>query len=74
MFQGFFTFSYIALLSHSGERIACRMRKVLFENIIRQDIEFFDANKTGAVIHRYGAAVCISGRHGYAILSSSYLH
>ncbi|XP_067937710.1 mitochondrial potassium channel ATP-binding subunit-like [Watersipora subatra] len=50
--QGIFTFAYISLLSHSGERMAARMRQRLFENIIRQDMEFFDKHKTGAVIHR----------------------
>lgn len=32
--------------------MAARMRQRLFENIIRQDMAFFDENKTGAIIHR----------------------
>ena len=53
-FQGFLTFVYITLLSSVGERVAVRMRKQLFENIITQDVAFFDSHKTGEIVNRYG--------------------
>ena len=52
VFQGAFTFVYITVLSSVGERVATRMRKQLFENIITQDIAFFDSHKTGEIINR----------------------
>lgn len=51
-FQGALTFGYIALLSQVGERIAASMRKSLFEALIRQDVAFFDANRTGHLVNR----------------------
>ena len=50
--QAAFTFVYISLLSCLGERLAERMRTSLFAAIIRQDIAFFDAHKTGELINR----------------------
>ncbi|XP_013421119.1 ATP-binding cassette sub-family B member 8, mitochondrial [Lingula anatina] len=50
--QAAMTTGYIALLSTVGERVACRMRKELFQSLIRQDIVFFDAHKTGELINR----------------------
>lgn len=35
-----------------GERIVARLRKDLFEHIIRQDIQFFDQNKSGELMNR----------------------
>ena len=51
-FQGLLTCVYITLLSSVGERVAVRMRKRLFENIITQDVAFFDAHKTGEIVNR----------------------
>ncbi|XP_048196434.1 mitochondrial potassium channel ATP-binding subunit [Perognathus longimembris pacificus] len=50
--QGLLTFGYLALLSHVGERMAVDMRKALFSNLLRQDIAFFDAKKTGQLVSR----------------------
>lgn len=50
--QSFFTFLYISILSYSGERIAYKMKKSLFNSIIKQDIAFFDAHKTGEIMNR----------------------
>ena len=50
--QAVLTFVYISLLSCLGERLAERMRTALFAAIIRQDIAFFDAHKTGELVNR----------------------
>ncbi|XP_012882703.1 PREDICTED: ATP-binding cassette sub-family B member 8, mitochondrial isoform X1 [Dipodomys ordii] len=50
--QGLLTFGYLVLLSHIGERMAVDMRKALFNNLLRQDIAFFDAKKTGQLVSR----------------------
>ncbi|KRT82824.1 ABC transporter ATP-binding protein, partial [Oryctes borbonicus] len=50
--QSAFTFFYIYMLSHIGEKIACEMRKDLFSSIIRQDIGFFDTQRTGEIVNR----------------------
>ncbi|TRY90240.1 hypothetical protein DNTS_005102 [Danionella cerebrum] len=45
--QGLLTSGYIILLSKVGESVAADMRTTLFASLLRQDIAFFDANKTG---------------------------
>uniref|UniRef100_A0A2I3HVU3 Mitochondrial potassium channel ATP-binding subunit n=1 Tax=Nomascus leucogenys TaxID=61853 RepID=A0A2I3HVU3_NOMLE len=50
--QGLLTFGYLVLLSHVGERMAVDMRRALFSSLLRQDIAFFDANKTGQLVSR----------------------
>ena len=50
--QGVFTFLYISVLSHLGERFAVRLRTALFHSIIQQDIAFFDSHKTGELVNR----------------------
>lgn len=36
----------------AGERIVAKLRKDLFQQLILQDIEFFDVNKTGELLNR----------------------
>lgn len=55
--QSGFTFIYILLLSQIGEQMAARLRQDLFKQIIIQDLEFFDANRTGELINRLTADV-----------------
>lgn len=55
--QGLLTFGYLALLSRVGERVAVDMRRALFSNLLRQDIAFFDAKKTGQLVSRLTADV-----------------
>uniref|UniRef100_A0A4W2ESS5 Mitochondrial potassium channel ATP-binding subunit n=1 Tax=Bos indicus x Bos taurus TaxID=30522 RepID=A0A4W2ESS5_BOBOX len=50
--QGLLTFGYLVLLSRIGERMAVDLRRALFCNLLRQDIEFFDAKKTGQLVSR----------------------
>ena len=47
-----FTFLYISVLSHLGERLAVRLRTALFHSLIQQDISFFDSHKTGELVNR----------------------
>ncbi|XP_056646697.1 mitochondrial potassium channel ATP-binding subunit isoform X1 [Diorhabda sublineata] len=46
------TFFYISMLSSLGEKMAYRMRADLFESIVKQDIAFFDQQRTGEIINR----------------------
>lgn len=50
--QGVFTFLYISVLSHLGERFAVRLRTALFCSLVQQDIAFFDSHKTGELVNR----------------------
>ncbi|MES2963953.1 MAG: ABC transporter transmembrane domain-containing protein [Bdellovibrionota bacterium] len=40
------------LFTLSGERIVIRLRKMLYENILGQDVAFFDFNRTGDLMSR----------------------
>lgn len=51
--QGALTFLYISLLSSFGEKLAARLRNSLFSALVKQDVQFFDAHKTGELISRY---------------------
>nr|XP_020451294.1 ATP-binding cassette sub-family B member 8, mitochondrial isoform X1 [Monopterus albus] len=55
--QGLLTTGYIILLSRMGERVAADMRKTLFASLLRQDVTFFDANKTGQLVNRLTADI-----------------
>lgn len=55
--QGALTSGYIILLSRVGERVAADMRKALFSSLLRQDVAFFDANKTGHLVNRLTADI-----------------
>lgn len=57
LMQSGFTFIYIHLLSRIGEQIAANLRQDLFRQIIIQDIEFFDQNRTGELVNRLTADV-----------------
>ncbi|XP_018566195.1 ATP-binding cassette sub-family B member 8, mitochondrial [Anoplophora glabripennis] len=46
------TFFYIVMLSNLGEKIAFNMKVHLFASILRQDIGFFDEQRTGEIINR----------------------
>ena len=53
IYQSLATFEYITLLSIAGERMAAAIRRDLFENVLRLDMEFFDRTKTGEIMDRY---------------------
>ncbi|NXT29615.1 ABCB8 protein, partial [Syrrhaptes paradoxus] len=55
--QGLLTFGYIALLARVGERVAGGMRKALFLALLRQDVAFFDAKRTGQLVARLTADI-----------------
>ncbi|XP_026229896.1 mitochondrial potassium channel ATP-binding subunit [Anabas testudineus] len=55
--QGLLTSGYIILLSRVGERVAADMRKTLFACLLRQDVAFYDANKTGQLVNRLTADI-----------------
>ncbi|NXX28744.1 ABCB8 protein, partial [Nicator chloris] len=50
--QGLLTFGYIALLARVGEQVAGNMRKALFSALLRQEVAFFDATRTGQLVTR----------------------
>lgn len=47
------------MLSNIGEKIAYQMKTDLFASIIKQDIAFFDQQRTGEIINRYNILVQI---------------
>ncbi|NWV16746.1 ABCB8 protein, partial [Origma solitaria] len=55
--QGLLTFGYIALLARIGEQVAGNMRKALFTALLRQDVAFFDATRTGQLVTRLTADI-----------------
>ncbi|NXH98464.1 ABCB8 protein, partial [Pachycephala philippinensis] len=55
--QGLLTFGYIALLARVGEQVAGSMRKVLFSALLRQEVAFFDATRTGQLVTRLTADI-----------------
>ncbi|KAG0229847.1 ATP-binding cassette permease mdl1 [Actinomortierella wolfii] len=46
----------------SGERIVVRLRQQLFDSIIKQEIAFFDTNKTGDLISRLSLDTNVVGK------------
>lgn len=56
-FQAGLTFINISMLASAGERLAARLRIALFGNLLRQDIAFFDAHKTGELVSRLAGDV-----------------
>uniref|UniRef100_A0A8C3TK97 Mitochondrial potassium channel ATP-binding subunit n=1 Tax=Catharus ustulatus TaxID=91951 RepID=A0A8C3TK97_CATUS len=55
--QGLLTFGYIALLARVGEQVAGNMRKALFSTLLRQEVAFFDATRTGQLVARLTADI-----------------
>eukprot|EP00049_Salpingoeca_infusionum_P011445 m.199009 g.199009 ORF g.199009 m.199009 type:complete len:726 (-) comp14929_c1_seq2:230-2407(-) len=52
LLHALFTWQYITVLGLAGENIALRLRSGLFSSIVRQDMAFFDSNKTGDLVDR----------------------
>ncbi|XP_052743697.1 mitochondrial potassium channel ATP-binding subunit [Bicyclus anynana] len=50
--QAIFTFLYIHLLAQVGERVAAQMKQDLFVSILKQDMAFFDQERTGELVNR----------------------
>lgn len=50
--QSIFTFFYIALLANVGEGISKTMKVQMFSSIMKQDIKFFDSNRSGEILNR----------------------
>jgi DeoR/GlpR family transcriptional regulator of sugar metabolism len=44
---------YIYLLSCIGEKVATQLKQELFRSIMKQDIAFFDCQRTGELVNRY---------------------
>jgi len=49
---GFFSFLRGSLFTLAGERVVARLRKMLYDHLVVQDVGFFDANKTGELMNR----------------------
>lgn len=58
----FANFSRIYLMQSSGNRIVKRLREQLFSSIIKQDVAFFDKNRTGELINRLSADTSLVGQ------------
>ncbi|KAI9357240.1 P-loop containing nucleoside triphosphate hydrolase protein [Zopfochytrium polystomum] len=55
-------FGRVVLMKIAGERIILRLRTEMFKNIIRQDVTFFDKNRTGELISRLSADTVVVGK------------
>lgn len=40
------------MLSHLGEKVAFNLKTDLFASILKQDIAFFDEQRTGEIVNR----------------------
>ncbi|XP_064621252.1 ATP-binding cassette sub-family B member 10, mitochondrial-like [Lineus longissimus] len=58
---GVANFGRVYLISVSGQRIVKTLREKLFSSIVKQDIAFFDKNKTGELINRLSADTTLVG-------------
>ncbi|KAG8190233.1 hypothetical protein JTE90_011954 [Oedothorax gibbosus] len=67
---GLFVFLQVFMFTIAGETITSRLRKMVFSNLISQDIEFFDhpKNSTGSLCARLTAdAASVQGATGFMI-------
>jgi ABC-type multidrug transport system fused ATPase/permease subunit len=46
----------------AGERIADRLRRMVFEAMMKQEMAFFDTNKTGDLVNRLASDVLLVQR------------
>jgi ABC-type multidrug transport system fused ATPase/permease subunit len=46
----------------AGERIADRLRRMVFEAMMKQEMAFFDSNKTGDLVNRLASDVLLVQR------------
>jgi len=56
------TYFRVILLRSIGERMVVRLRARAFRNLVKQDAEFFDANRTGDLISRLGTDANVVSR------------
>ncbi|MDP2307896.1 MAG: ABC transporter transmembrane domain-containing protein [Pseudomonadota bacterium] len=52
---GIFGFLRAWLFTLAGERVVANLRKQLYANVVRQEVGFFDAQRTGELINRLAA-------------------
>ncbi|XP_019954344.2 ATP-binding cassette sub-family B member 10, mitochondrial [Paralichthys olivaceus] len=50
------------LMQFSGQRIVSNLRASVFSSILRQEVAFFDQNRTGELINRLSADTAVVGR------------
>lgn len=51
----FFGFARGAILGVIGERLVARLRKNVYESVLKQEIAFYDEHKTGEIVSRLGS-------------------
>ncbi|PRP86759.1 efflux ABC transporter permease/ATP-binding protein [Planoprotostelium fungivorum] len=56
------TFFRYTLLNLASEKIIKRLRENVFANLVKQDVTFFDQNKTGELINRLSSDTAIMGK------------
>ncbi|XP_046510198.1 ATP-binding cassette sub-family B member 10, mitochondrial [Equus quagga] len=52
----------VYLMQTSGQRIVNRLRASLFSSVLRQEVAFFDKNRTGELINRLSSDTALLGR------------
>lgn len=50
------------LFAFAGQRIVNRLRASLFSSVLRQEVAFFDKNRTGELINRLSSDTALLGR------------
>lgn len=70
----FATASRVSTMGIVGERIALRLRRVLYQSLLRQEIEFFDRGKSGELINRLSTDVTSVSKFLTDNLTVSKLH
>ncbi|KAJ2724855.1 ATP-binding cassette permease mdl1 [Coemansia sp. Benny D115] len=52
----------VVLIRTAGERMIARLRRDLFARVVRQDMAFFDRNRTGDLVSRLSADTSVVGK------------
>lgn len=71
---GISNFGRVFLIKVVGERIVARLRSQLFDRIIRQDVAFFDVNRTGELISRLSSDTNALGKGLFEHVSHGTRH
>ncbi|XP_076312810.1 ATP-binding cassette sub-family B member 10, mitochondrial [Tachypleus tridentatus] len=54
-------FGRVYLMNYSGQRVINRLRRTLYDSVLKQEVAFFDRTKTGELINRLSADTSLVG-------------
>lgn len=64
----------VILMRLAGERIIMRLKSDTYQNVLKQDMKFFDSNRTGELISRLSMDTSIVGKVDQVYISSPEHH